>query len=120
LNVASHASQLRATCRKNPLETHLCNYFFKQKPVQLSPQTGGKICTCLAFMNTLELREGFAENFKEFHQKMLFLLKFIKSFRFKGKTVKESKELLPNSPFLWNFSCLLDFKGIILTNPKEL
>jgi len=34
--------------------------------------------------------------------------------------VKKSEELLPNWQLLWNFSCLLDFKGIILTNPKEL
>lgn len=34
--------------------------------------------------------------------------------------VKKSEELLPNWQLLWYFSCLLDFKGIILTNPNEL
>ena len=34
--------------------------------------------------------------------------------------VKKSEELLPIWQLLWNFSCILDFKGFILTNPKEL
>jgi len=71
-------------------------------------------------MNTFRIKGRICGKLQRISPENVISLKFIKSFRFKGKTVKESEELLPNSPFLRNFSCLLDFKGIILTNPKEL
>jgi len=47
-------------------------------------------------------------------------LKLIKSFSFKGKMENKPEELLPQWHILGNIFYLLDFKGIILTNPKEL
>jgi len=47
-------------------------------------------------------------------------LKSIKSFSFKGKMENKPEDLLSHWQVFKNISYLLNVKGIILTNPKEL
>ena len=103
-----------------PIKGQLPEKSIKNPPVQLFLQAGGKICTCLAFMSNFKIKGRICCKLQRISPENVISSKFIKSFRFKGKTVNKSYELLPNWPFLGIFSCLLDFKGIILTTPKEL
>jgi len=93
----------------------------KHPPVlQIFFQTGGQISTCLAFMSTFRIKGRICTKLQRISLALVISLKSIKSFSFKGKMENKSEELLPHWQVLRNISYLLDFKGIILTNPTEL
>jgi len=73
-----------------PIKRHLPEKSIKNPPVQLFLQAGGKICTCLAFMSNFRIKGRIYSKLQRISPENVISLKFIKSFRFKGKAAKES------------------------------
>jgi len=71
-------------------------------------------------MSTFRIKGGICTKLQRISPASVISLKLIKSFSFKGKMENKSEELLPHWQVLRNISYLLNVKGIILTNPKEL
>ena len=111
-NIQCQPISIKSHCQLNSLRANCFAISFFQ--------TGGKICTCLAFMSTFRIKGRICCKLQRISPPSVIFLKLIKSYSFKGKMENEPEELLPHGQFLRNISHLLDFKGIILTNAKEL
>jgi len=71
-------------------------------------------------MSTFRIKGRICYKLQRISPVLVISLKSIKSFSFKGKMENRPEDLLQNWQVLRNISYLLNVKGIILTNPKEL